>query len=239
MCNRLINTLAIVISFSFANVSCAQTAMPNFRIETEMFTDPLQPPVKKTVTVFHNGIYYDESDGMTTVINPQMESITFIDPSRKIKSEVSLASLQNQIDQAMEQAPATMTKITTNAWTEIDSERVLTVGNGNIVYSSTVTAAPSELVARQYAEFADWSARLNAAFGPRLPPSIRLQMNRMLSEENVLPKKLTRKAGQNVVFALVTPAWELSDEDQQRVRGTAALAQEYTSVPAADFWAKE
>ncbi len=241
------NTVSQVLAmFAIAVVGLGQAhsqTMPSaFRVDTDIYTDLKQPPIQRTVTLFTEGVYFDfgsEELGITTIIDVRQQQIVLLDAKKKLKTQVSLVSLQTEIEQAASQAPESMKQITIQEWSE-DSKngRQLTLGNDDLRYVATVLAPKNQQAAIQYADFADWSARLNAVYPPKIPPYIRLWLNRALADEKVLPKRISRIGRQTTVYANVTPTWELSADDQKRIEAAYASQQSYAAVTPAVFWAK-
>ncbi len=87
-----------------------------------------------------------------------------------------------------------MKNISIENWAQ---DETLTVGNDEFFYTATTAKSPVEAAATQFADFADWSARLNAAYPPKQPPYIRIRFNRLLAEHGVLPQRSPRRFAAN------------------------------------------
>lgn len=234
---------AILILLGLTNVLYSQEIEhPSFRIDTDIYVDLKQPPIQQTVTLFQNGICYDfgsDETGLTTIVDAQQQKIFVLDAKRKLKTEVSMVALQAEIDQALAQAPESMKQVTVEEWSVDDQQlKQLTVGNEDFRYITTVVQPQNAKAATQYATFADWSARLNAAHPPKIPPYIRLRLNRALAEQSFLPKRITRVSRQNTIYANVVPTWQLSSDDRKRIETAMQSQKEFVAVTPNEFWAK-
>ena len=235
----MIAMIASTALFSISPAVAQKPPMPSFRIDTDIYTDLKKAPVKQTLTLFRDGAYYDfgsEADGIVTLVQPASQQIVLLDQRQKVRTEISFAGLQTEIDRAAAQAPTAMTSITIQAISDSSEGKLLTVGNEDLTYACTVEIPPDLKMAEQYAEFADWSSRLNAAYPPNLPPYVRLSLNELVKESRAIPKKITRSAYQHVVYSISNPIWELTAEDNVRIEKVQQMLQQFKSVPVKKFW---
>ncbi len=217
----------------------AQTATPvAFRVDTDIYVDLQQPPIQQTVTIFSNGKYYDFGDNAQriTAIDPVQQKVLLLDLKRSIRTEVALASLRAQTDQAASLAPDWMKNISIENWAQ---DETLTVGNDEFFYTATTAKSPVEAAATQFADFADWSARLNAAYPPKQPPYIRIRFNRLLAEHGVLPTKITKTLRGKSVYAVASPAWKLTDDDHKRISMVTDAIDKLKAVTPAEFFSQQ
>jgi hypothetical protein len=214
----------------------AQTADIAFRVDTDVFTDLNKAPIKSSITIFSSGTYYDfaaDALGVITIYNSQKQTITLLDPKRKLQMVIEANSLQREINDAAKQAKSEMKEVTIE---QVDTASV-TVGNKELVYEVTTSNPPMEGAAKQFAEFASWSARLNGAYPPKLPPYIRLHLNDVLASNNRLPEKIVRKtSNQNAVYSISTPVWQLDADSNKRIEKALAMSQTFLLVSADRFW---
>ena len=235
------------VACGFAAAVCslpapAQEPQPtSFRVDTDLYTDLTKPPVKRTLTLFSEGVFYDfgtDNDGLLTVIDPIRGRIVLIDETLQIRAAVDCDRLRQEIDAAAAQTPPEMIEVSTSRWDDTPEGKVCTVGNPKMEYRCTVVPAQTPDAAEQFASFADWSSRLNAAYAP-LPPYLRLRLNAMVAEAGMLPKQITRVAKGNQVYAISSPIWQLSVDDRQRIRKAGELMASATEVSPQEFWAKQ
>ncbi len=68
----------------------------------------------------------------------------------------------------------------------------MVLGNDSVQYRCETIQPPEPQVAQMYAEFADWSARLNAVNPPHLPAFMRLDLNSELADRKLMPKTIKK-----------------------------------------------
>lgn len=221
--------------------AAAQAPQPtSFRVDTDIYVDLTKPPIKRTLTLFSEGVFYDfgtDSDNLLTVIDPIRGRIVMIDETRRIRATIDCNQLRHEIDAAAEQTPPAMIEVSTSRWDETPEGKVCTVGNREMQYRCTVVPAQTPDAAEQFASFADWSSRLNAAYPPKLPPYLRLKLNAMVAAAGVLPNKITRSAKKHEMYAISSPIWQLSADDRQRIRTAGEMMASVTEVSPSEFWA--
>ena len=117
---------------------------------------------------------------------------------------------------------------------------VATVFNDYMEYRAVTQLAPNPDIAKQYADFADWSSRLNAVTQPKLPPFLRMDLNRLIAEHGAIPTEIRRRTHQggkeNVIVSRLIPIWQLSQDDHARIARCAAHIAEFREVPEAEYW---
>jgi len=107
-------------------------------------------------------------------------------------------------------------------------------------YRATLQQPPQPDMAQQYAEFADWSARLNAIYQPNLPPYLRLELNQLISRRQALPseiKRTTRQGGRQLELTCrLIPVWQLSQDDLAKIARCGAMLAQFKDVSADEYW---
>ncbi len=223
-----------------------------FRVNTDIYIDEKKPPIKQTLTLFQEGVYYDFEDinddvsqGRITVIDPKRGRIVLIDRKRRVKSTLKTKDIQEMVASARVQVDA---KLAAASKTEIQTgeggKEQAVVKNDSLEYRSTmqrsVASDTAADTAAQFADFADWSARLNAVFPPKLPPYLRLDLNHLIRERNMLPQEIRRLSHQgsrqSTVIARVQPIWAIGNDDATRIARVGLMLADFREVSAAEYW---
>lgn len=238
-------TLALNAPFCWHNSVAAQESKPSaFRIATDIYLDEKKPPVKQTLTLFSQLVYYDleESEtGLITVVDPNRNRIVLLDRQRMVKSTLLLEQLQTMVAGARAQAGDKITAVRDSSYeTKVDGKTVATVVNDFMEYRAVTQQAPKPDIAKQYADFANWSSRLNAVTQPKLPPYLRMELNRLIAEHGAVPTEIRRRTHEggkeNVIICRLIPVWQLSQDDHARIARCAANIAEFREVPETEYW---
>ena len=219
-------------------------AQSPFRIDTDIYLDQTKPPVKRTLTLFFEGTFYDFEEaesGMVTVIDPARNRIVLLNRQRQIKTTLPLQNVQSTVAQARVQADAKITAVIESGYqTEADGRSIAVVKNDFFEYRAVTQPTPHPDIAEQYAAFADWSARLNAIFPPKLPPYLRMDLNRLLADHQAIPSEIQRRTRQGGREMLITcrliPVWRLSHDDQARIARCGSMLAEFREVQESEYW---
>ncbi len=217
-----------------------------FRVATDIYLDEKKPPIKQSLTLFSQGVYYDleqSENGLITVIDPKRNRIVLLDRQRMVKSTLMLEQLQTTVLNARPQAGDKISAVRDASYqTQKDGSTIATVANDYIEYRAVTQPAPNPEFAKQFADFADWSSRLNAVTQPKLPPYLRMDLNRIILEHGAIPteiRRLSRKhqgGKENVVSSRLMTVWQLSQDDHARIARCAAHIAEFREVPEAEYW---
>lgn len=227
---------ALVALMFTSSYVIGQDSLPSFRVDTDIFTDLAKPPVKSSITIFSAGTYYDfagDSEGEVAIYNSQKQTITLLDPKRKVRTDIDATSLKRKLEDGSKLVSMKLKEVTIE---KVEANTV-TVGNADMVYEVTTLESPVSGAAKQYAEFANWSAGLNAAFPPKLAPYIRMHLNDKLEQENVLPSKIVRKASnQHPVYSVSSASWTLDADSAKRIERALTMQQTYMPVSTDKYW---
>lgn len=216
-----------------------------FRVNTDIYEDETKPPIRTTETLFFEGVYYDFDDSNSdwiSVIDPAHERIVLLDRKRKVKTELRTFQLQQMVQEAR-------ALLTTDQKRKLTSEGALVqdaatnewvLGNDSVQYRCETIQPPEPQIAQMYAEFADWSARLNAVNPPHLPAFMRLDLNSELAERKLMPKtikKVTSSRGRkSVLTAKILPTWRVSAEDETAIARVGTYLVEFKLVTQEEFY---
>jgi hypothetical protein len=241
------STLVLSWLFCWLNSAAAQEDRAvAFRVATDIYLDEKKPPLKQSLTLFSQGVYYDleeSENGLITVIDPKRNRIVLLDRQRMVKSTLSLEQLQMTVSNARAQAGDKISAVRDASYqTQKDGSTIATVSNDFIEYRAVTQSVPNPNFAKQFADFADWSSRLNAVTQPKLPPYLRMDLNRLISEHGAIPTEIRRVSRkqhggkENVVSSRLMPVWQLSQDDHARIARCAANIAEFREVPEAEYW---
>jgi hypothetical protein len=219
--------------------------LSSFRMDTDIYSDIAKPPIKQSLTLFSNGIFYDISGDEAqretiTVIDPARKRIILLDPRRKVRMEWGMDTLDKMLQQTRLQMNPQQSQWLGPATIADDPQSgELVVKNGQLEYRCVPQQPPQADIAAQYAEFADWSARLNAIDPPFLPPFIRIETNQAIAARQLLPKELSRIARQGrketKLIARHLANWRLSSDDQIVIERIGRMMVEFKTVSREEF----
>jgi len=171
----------------------------DFRVNNAVYNDDETEPVVRTTTIFLDGVVYDylESPTETIVFDAQSGRFTLLDPSRRLRCEVStrqVADLTAQVQRRAARHESDYLKFLAMPKFE---ERFDLASGALLLTSPWVTyrvhtmQPESKGIVTQYREFADHYCQVNTMLNPRLmPPFARMALNRVLAENGVVPRSI-------------------------------------------------
>lgn len=169
----------------------------DFRCDTEVFVGKEKEPVQRTTTIFQGAVVYDFLIGEPaeiTIYDLGRGQITLLDKKRKLRTTI-------QNDDLLQWTAAYKTVkaesdlfifCTQPKFEETFKDNTLTLAAKQLTYQATCTKPVVPGADRRYREFADWSARLNSLRPGNLPPFPRLQLNKALAAQGMLPEDVER-----------------------------------------------
>jgi hypothetical protein len=169
----------------------------DFRCDTEVFVGKETMAVQQTTTIFNGSVVYDFLIGKPeeiTVFDLGRGQIILLDKSRKLKTTIQNDDLLRWTA-AYETVKAESDLFifcTQPKFVETFKDNKLKLSANQLTYTATCAKLKHAGAHRRYREFADWSARLNAMRPGSLPPFPRLQLNRALAAQGVLPEDVER-----------------------------------------------
>ncbi len=210
-------------------MSVAQAQQPSFRIDTDLHFGKSVAPSKQSLTLFSDGVYYDFSkDDPTaiTIIDPQRNRIVLLDGKRNIQTTIDMTELSKIVESAKMQANSPDLKLLIKASEQVvfdDQTSTCTVGIKQINYVATTQKPPESIIAQQYADFANWSARLNAVHEAQRPPYVRMRLNDELGSRGLIPAEIeistTLASGKpSTARCRLIALWLLSRDDQAAIK---------------------
>ena len=249
---RQVVSLSIVF-LSLARVNVVGAAeVQEFRVDTEIFIGEEKQPAAETLTLFTGGRVYDfllTGPEEITLFDAQRGRFTLIDPARKVKSGISTQQLLEYVlslESHAAESKDSLFKFASAPKFESSSEDVQEHGQSCVRLK--LTGRPLEYVAlarrperagaaREYRYFADWYARLNATRPGNLPPGARLELNKALADQELLPLEVTRTITPSLPLSKKIVArsrhlvnWTLGGEDRKRIDRVGTYLVEFPSV---------
>jgi hypothetical protein len=235
-------TLAMIVTLTmmlivWANAGQETLWAEDFRIDSKVFQGNDIEPHGTTSTIFSNGRVYDVQSKTQeiTVFDLPGQQIRLIDPQRKLHAIMRIEQLdrlmielQKRHDSATD--PGMRFLLQPQFKQSPGSQPNERVFQSDYVTYQVETFAPrSSIIATQYREFSDLSAKLNALLNRGWPPFARLQVNAALVDEQLLPTKVTllytNKSFLNQKQLHFRTEHELftrlTDSDQQRISQVA------------------
>ncbi len=239
-------TFGVVVTL--AEISSLVAAPPSFRVDTDIFVGDSAKPARQNITLFHQGVCFDfaSDDSLAVmIVDAGQGRITLLDPHRRIKAPIETAELSRWLTEARKEAeqselakvlaPATEVKIN-------EQTGAVHVGGPQFSYQASLQSPPDAEMARQYANFADWSARLSAMYPPHFPPYVRLALNRAITEKGMLPAELTRTIQQNgqssQVRCRLHPSWQLNSDDHSKIASAQQMLADFKEVSAKEYFSQ-
>ncbi len=202
----------------------------DFRVESKVYVGK---EVTTSVAVFNSGRVYDfiSDPDEVTIFDPPGQKFVILNASRHVKTEVSLADVDQFAQKIKTEATARpvplLVFLAAPTFEESFDEAtgMLTLTSEWMDYE-VKTAKPRHAgAASMYADFSNWQTKLNAMMNPgSLPPFARLSLNAALDRQQRLPTEvlLTRYAQsagnrQVSIRAEHHVTWRLDDSDFKRI----------------------
>ncbi|MCA9192699.1 MAG: hypothetical protein KDB03_13080 [Planctomycetales bacterium] len=219
---------------------------PKFRVETDVYVGANKEPAQQYLTLFSQGIYYDfsyDKPELITVIDPARKQIAIFDSNRKMQLVDSMDRLTEIVERAKLEAPGTPLAVVIAASELVKVDRTtgkIVVGDATMRYEATLQASGSPEMTRQYADFANWSARVNSVRPPYLPPYTRLSLNQAIADSGQLPNTIIRTSeiGGRIdeVSCKLIPGWRLSSDDEAKIANIGVMESTFKHVTETEFF---
>lgn len=239
--------LALSGLFACTVLSSAQ----DFRIESQIFVGKQKKPMAESVTVFTSGLIYDfplTGPEEIVVFDPARGRFVLLDVARKTKTTLTTQELV-QFTAAMKVHASELEgafgfAANPNFEVHFDSEQHrLTLDSKLLSYDVTGVEPKQPEAVKDYRIFADWYARLNSTRPGNLPPFARIELNRNLSENGLIPKdvELTVSSKIGLLSRTLTVRshhlanWTLSGKDRDRVKLAGTYMAEFDAVPFKEY----
>lgn len=191
----------LIASIGLVLVMAAAARADDFHVTNKVYFRPKDPKEKpsESTTLFFTGKVYDflKTPRETIVFDPSHDQIFILDPDRRLKTQISTGEISTQINKLREAARQHKSELVRSSASPRFAEAVdpktgaLKLTSRWRKYEIETMAPDHPQVARQYAEFADWSAQLNALLNPPTLPFPRLALNEVLRQRQEIPTKIT------------------------------------------------
>ena len=181
------------------------------------------------------------------MIDPQRNRIILLDGKRNIQTTIDMAELSKYVESAKLQAHSPDLKLMLKASEQVsfdDQTKTCTVGIKQMSYVATTQKPPETIIAEQFADFANWSARLNAVYPPQRPPYVRMRLNDELGSRGFLPAEIdvttTLASGKPTsVRCHLIALWLLSRDDQAAIKGVGEKLAKYSKLDPSKYFAEQ
>jgi hypothetical protein len=233
----------------WASMSIATAQQPAFRIATDIYFGDEKAPAKQSLTLFSEGVYYDfslDDPNEFAIVDPLQERIILLDQKRSIKTTINTVELQKYVEAARRQAAATDLALLLNAADTVrfdEAAGTISVGLEQMLYRSTLQEPQDARMATQYADFANWSAQLNAVYPPHRPPYVRMRLNDeiatlgQLPREIVLTKSVSGKSDKTRCRLIAD--WQLTNDDKARIKSATAKLEQFNEITTPLYFAQQ
>lgn len=219
-----------------------------FRCETDVFVAAEKTPVQQSLTVFQGAVAYDFLLGQSqeiTVYDVNRGTIKLLDKKRQLCATILTDDLlQVTALYKTRKAESDLFKFCTEpVFNKTFAENILTLEADQFTYRVTCVKPKRPEAAEQYCEFADWSARLNAIRPGNLPPFPRMELDKALAEQRMLPEEIVRTITTKHLTGRRNETirsrhlfnWILSQRDRELINEVDDHLIKYKSVSAEDY----
>lgn len=175
-------------------------ASGDFRVVNEVFVGNQKEPASRSVTIFHQGVFYDflTAPQEVLVFDPAHDRLVLLDLERRIRTELNTTQIeqfsQRQKQWASQQPDALLRFFGAPQFSEqFDEVRgELILSSPWLTYRILLADAPSPAVCQDYRLFCDWMARLSALLkADARPPFARLLLNEAIARHKAIPREVT------------------------------------------------
>jgi hypothetical protein len=240
--------MACALATALVGFVSSPAAADDFRIETKVFVGKETEPASEDLTLFRGEQVYDFLDKPkeVTVFDKPRSRVILLDPARRVKTEVSMEHLMAFSDELR----TLCGKQADPFWkfcAEPSFDQSLDGATGELVFASSfltyrvaTVKAGTDDIARQYKEFSDSYARLNAMTNPgSTPPFPRLKIDEALFLSHAVPQRVqltiptrSRFGGKpTIVRSEHGVNWRLLESDQQKIQEAEEYLVTFTQLP--------
>lgn len=218
-----------------------------FRIETDVFLDDAKQPVVETLTIFTNGVVYDfllTGVEEITLFDRHRNRLVLMDTKRKVKTELTMDGILSFVAEMKAQMNDEQRKTLLGDEAEVttNEEGWLVLTNDRVIYRAECVTPKDKAAAREYQEFADWYARLNALRG-NLPPFLRIELNGQVAQRGLIPKTVERTISdksllggkKQTVRSQHLANWRLSTTDRKWIDRAGAYLATFPTVTFREY----
>lgn len=238
-----INAQQTAIQLANAENAVDRPKVTDFQIRIDIYSDDSKQPIASLKTLFTNGQYIelDDKEERHTVVDPVKGRITLLDEKKKELVHLDMHVIEAKLDDALKQMSAKQqSAFSSEGQPILESDNYISIGNKLIRYKFLPVSTKHEIAAR-YGDFADWMTRIKALYdSPKMPPQIRLELNKLLVDQSQLPKELRRtiirgnKPDERIARLNLTES--LSNTDRSRVASIYQMMQQFKPTSENEFF---
>jgi hypothetical protein len=218
-----------------------------FQVRTDIYTDDSKPPINSIQTIFTSGlaIEFDDQRERYTVVDTAKARVSILDKGRKVIVHMRMDAIEGQLARAMQLLNQEQRDAFAPDGPPLPAPgNRFAIGNASVRYEFMPVNTKPE-IAISYAEFSNWVTRIHALFGPRMPPQVRLEMNRVLADQSQLPVELRRivvyggkseKPVREEIIARLILTESLAESDKSRVASIYQWMQDFKQVSESVFF---
>jgi hypothetical protein len=227
---------AVTLSFLVSLLAPSEARSDDFLVETDIFVGATNEPALQTRTLFASGVVYDfmlSGSREIVIFDPKRGKFVLLDREHQVQTSLAneeilkftagiQAASQEKGDEVFFQRDWSLNFDQESGWLELSGE--------HLQYRAKGIAPEDSGAARQYREFADWYARLNAMRHGNIPPFARIELNRALLNRGLLPTEIERTISVDsvprrkyVVRSRHLAQWGLSNTDHKRIQDASEL----------------
>jgi hypothetical protein len=229
-------------------VTTTGLAAEGFRCETDVFVGTEKNPVQQTLTVFHGDVVYDFLLGQSkeiTVYDVKHGAIKLLDPQRELCCTIVTDDLLQVAAMYKTRKPESeLFKFCTEPkFAETFADNVLKLDSPQVKYQVACIQPKQRGAEQRYRDFADWSARLNSIRPGNLPPFPRIELNKALAAQGMLPEEIERTISTTHLTGRRTETvrsrhlfnWILSGRDQALIEEVGDHLVKFKPATAEDY----
>ena len=194
---RAVSWLSFCFTLAALATGCAPANAEDFHISNKLYFPDEQPV--ESITLFHTGKVYDflKTPRETIIFDPARDQVLILDPDRQLKTQITTGEISTQIGRLREAGKQHKRPLISFTAAPKFSETLdpktgtLKLASRWMSYEVKTKAPDNPQVAKQYCQFADWLAQLNALLNPPTMPFPRLALNEVLRQRQELPSEIT------------------------------------------------
>jgi len=243
--------LALLAGFAHpegTRLGMREAAGADFRIENRVYVGGQKEPAVHSRTIFYGGLIYDFLDQPAEVVVFDKAGGRFmlLDFRRRVMAELSAADVAAFVTRIQAQAANHV-----DPWVRFLAEPALTermdAATGELTLSGewltyrARLADASPAVVRQYREFSDWYAELNAALNPAArPPFARLRLNEALARHQATAREVEltitpKKGAKTTIQSRHELATALTPADLNRIAEAREALRTFQTVKFTEY----
>ena len=220
----------------------------DFRMETDVFGEGQKTPVAQYLTLFQGNTIYDfvlAEPQQVTIFDTTRRRLILLDSARQVKVELTTGEIETFHQRLREQVSNRQSALfeTDLAYTYDEPQRWHVLTGEAVEYRARGAKPKFPEAAVRYRVFADWYAQLNAMRPGNPPPYARMQLNKVLAEQHLLPEEIQRTLTVGKLPPRRSQAssqhhvnWLLSEPDHKRIKKAGDWLTEFRSVALQEFF---